>query len=160
MQLTSDNIVTISAAILTVGGTIVGVIIANRMGHSRSYKTKIWDLRRPAYGLILSELGFIERICDNADEYIAEDQDRYFATVEQKDNAEIARHMAIIRKRFAEDYLILSSDFISLYGSLQKEMASDPYNSVPPEAHEAFSAAVRKFRPLLIALAKAEIAPR
>jgi hypothetical protein len=57
-----------------VGGIIgvVAVVIGSRLTYARSSKEKIWDLRRAAYSVILSELAAIERICDDADEYIAE----------------------------------------------------------------------------------------
>jgi hypothetical protein len=41
-----------------------------------------------------------------------------------------------------------------------KEMVGNPYNDTPPEEHETFAAAMRKYRPLLIALARSEMTIR
>jgi|HubBroStandDraft_6_1064221.scaffolds.fasta_scaffold666551_2 hypothetical protein len=153
MEVPWGNIVTAIAA-------VVAVVIANRLSYGRSNKEKLWDLRRQAYGLILSELSEVEQICDSADEYIQQDEDRYFESVDQKDNFAIAKHMEAINRRIADDYLILSDAFISMYGELKKEMSGDPYNDTPPEEHEKFSTAVRKYRPLLIALARGEMTVR
>ena len=144
--------------IITGVATVVAVVIANRLSYGRTNKEKVWDLRRQAYGLILSELGAIEQICDTADEYISEDEDRYFDGLDQKHNKEIAEHMGAIRKRVADDYLILSDAFIALYDELLKEMSGDPYNDISSEAHDTFCAAIRKHRPLLGALARSEMA--
>jgi len=152
-----DSIVTIIAAIVTVVGTIAGVVIANRLTSTRSFKEKVWEIRREAYGLILSELVMIERICDSADEHIEEDHDRYFETVEQKDTARINKHWKAIDKRIADDYLILSDEFIALFDEMRKAMATNPYDHDPPEEHATFSTAIRKYRPRLIALAKGEM---
>ena len=146
--------------LITAGAAVLAVIIGNRLSYTQSYDEKIWDLRRPAYGLILSELGGIESICDNADEYIAQDSDRYFETVEQKDNDKIAKHFEAINKRIADDYLILSDEFHALYDEFRKAMSTDPYNYDPPEDHEVFATAVRKYRPRLIKLARSEMAVR
>jgi hypothetical protein len=155
-----SNTVTIVAAIVTVIGTIAGVVIANRLTYSRSSKEKLWDLRRPAYGQILSELGEVESICDDADEYINErDFQEYHASkAYNRHNQEIAEHMTLVRKRFSDDYLILSEDFIAIYSELTNEMRSDPCNSSPDEEHDSFAAAIRKHRPRLITLARREMA--
>jgi len=145
--------------LITAGAAVLAVIIGNRLSYTRFYNEKIWDLKRPAYGLILSELGEIESICDNADEYIGQDSGRYFETVEQKDNTEIAKHFQAINKRIADDYLILSVEFHALYDEFRKAMGTDPYDFIDPlRDHEIFATAVRKYRPLLIKLCRFEIA--
>jgi hypothetical protein len=96
--------------LITAGAAVLAVIIGNKLSYTRSYNEKIWDLRRLAYSLILSELGEVESVCNNADEYIAENSYRYFETIEQKDNAKIAQHFELINKRIAQDYLILSRE--------------------------------------------------
>ncbi len=157
----SNNAVTIIAAIVTVVGTIVGVVIANRLTASRSYKEKIWDLRRAAYGFILAQLGELERVYDNADEYITERGfEEYFehkAYSEGRD--EIAKHLKLIRAKFADDYLILSDRFIELINALEDGIATDPYGSTSvDEDYDTESAAVRKYRPLLVERARQEMA--
>jgi len=146
--------------IVTAIATVVAVVVANRLSYGRSNKEKLWDLRRQTYGLVLAELGEVEQICDGADEYIQQDEGRYFESVSQNYDAEIAKHMAAIRRRFADDYLILSEPFIALYEEFTREMSGDPYNDLPPERHEKFASALRKYRPLLAALAREEMTIR
>jgi hypothetical protein len=144
--------------IITGIATVVAVVIANRLSYGRTNREKLWDLRRQSYGFILSELGSIEQICDIADEYISEGgEQRYFEGQDQLHNEKIHMHMNAMRKRFADDYLILSDTFIALYEKLSKEMSSDPYNSTPSDDHDIFSAAIRKYRPLLTTLARSEM---
>lgn len=143
--------------ILTPITTVLAVVIASRLSYGRAYKEKVWDLRRQAYGLILSELAAIEQICDMADEQISETSVMsYFDGRNRKNDEQIHEHMIAIRKRFADDYLILSDGFIAFYEGLTKEMMSDPYNSLPPEQHDTFCEAIRKYRPLLTSLARSE----
>jgi hypothetical protein len=161
MTITFDNLVTIIAAIVTVGGTIIGVVLANRMTASRSYKEKIWDFRRAAYGIILAELAEIERIYDSADEYITERSfhDYFEHKAYSQDNAEIAKRMSRIHERFSGDYLILSDRFIELYNAFQVDVTPDPFGSTSTDDdYYSSSAAVRKFRPLLIERARQEMA--
>jgi hypothetical protein len=68
--------------------------------------------------------------------------------------------MALVRNRVSDDYLILSDAFIKMYDELTDKMSSDPYNSVPPEDHENFATAIRKYRPRLMALARREMTIR
>ncbi len=46
--------------LITAGAAVLAVIVGNKLSYTRSYNEKIWALKRPAYGLILSELGEIE----------------------------------------------------------------------------------------------------
>jgi hypothetical protein len=80
-------------SVVTAIATMVAVVIANWLSFGHSNKEKLWDLRRQAYGLILSEFAEIEQICDSANEYIQEDAYRYFETVSQIDNEKVAKHM-------------------------------------------------------------------
>jgi hypothetical protein len=143
--------------ILTPITTVLAVVIASRLSYGRAYKERVWDLRRQAYGLILSELAAIEQICDIADEEISETSVMsYFDGHHRRNEEQIREHMSAIRRRFADDYLILSDRFIALYEGLTKEMMSDPYNSLPPDQHDTFCEAIRKYRPLLTSLARSE----
>jgi hypothetical protein len=143
--------------IITGIATVIAVVIANRLSYARTYKEKLWDLKRPAYGSILSELAAIEQICDSADRYIDEDSDRYFEIIEPKHNVKIFEHFRVINSRMSDDYLILSEKFIALYDELTKEMAADPNDIDPPQDFETFETAIRKYRPLLLNLARNEI---
>jgi hypothetical protein len=93
----------------------------------------------------------------NRRRYASEDEGRYFDGLDQKHNKEIAEHMDAIRKRVADGYLIISDAFIRLNDELLKEMSGDPYNDTASEAHDTFCAAIRKYRPILRALARREM---
>jgi hypothetical protein len=149
---------TIITALIALIGPIAGVIIGNRLAHTRSSRQRLWDLQRPAYGQILSGLGDVERICDDADEYISERgfHDYFDNPAHERHNDEIAKLMASVRRRFSDDYLILSDDFISIFNELTNEMATDP-NSSPEEDHDNFAKAIRKYRPRLLTVARAEM---
>lgn len=157
----TNNLVTIIAAVLTVIGTIGGVVIANKLTANRSYKEKVWELRRVAYGRIVAEISAAELIYDDADVFIHEiGFPGYF---EEKaysgNNAEIAKHINKANEIFSTDYLILSDRFIELYNELAKNRGSDPYDTLSPDdEYDISSAAIRKFRPLLIERARQEIA--
>src|SRR5580704_490803 len=102
-----NNIITIIASILTVAGTIIGVVTTNKLTLSRSYKEKIWDLRRIAYGTILAELASVEHIYDIGDMYIAEGNfHTYWESKSYKEHQKkINSHMNSVRQVFSTDYL-------------------------------------------------------
>lgn len=129
------------------------------LSSSSNQRQKSWELRRAAYGPILAELSWIERICDRADEFISEDPIKYFESkARDRHNDEIAERLHRADKRYADDYLIMSREFISLYAQMRSEMqaSSDP-NTEWLEEHEGFEAAIKKFRPLLTKQARKEI---
>jgi hypothetical protein len=162
MDWPSANLVTsVLTALLTAGAALGAVIVGNKLSYVRTYNEKLWDLKRLAYGLILSELAAIEQVCGIADSYIEEDEDRYFlGEFEVKHKTEIAKHFASIAQRMADDYLILSEEFIALYDKFSEDSDSDPYESDPPADYKRLVAALRKYRPLLIELARREITLR
>jgi hypothetical protein len=161
MELPSATVISaFMTPIITAGAAVLAVVIGNRLSYARTYKEKLWDLKRPAYGSILSELAAIEQICDSADRYIEQDSDRYFETIAQKHTAKLFRHFEVINKRIADDYLIMSENFIALYDELSKKMSADSEDIDPPEDHEIFAAAIRKYRALLINLARSEMTIR
>jgi hypothetical protein len=145
-------------SILTSIGTVIGVVVANWLTYHRSNREKVWDLRRQAYGVILSELAAAERICDSADEYIQENVFRYFESeVGRTHDNEILKDLTVARQRVSDDYLILSEAFIALYAQFDIEKSGDPYNGNPPENHDRFAQALRKNRKLLLAQARSEM---
>jgi hypothetical protein len=50
--------------------TLVCVFIGSRLSYRRSIKEKFWDVRREAYGGILSELAEVDRITKGADAWM------------------------------------------------------------------------------------------
>jgi hypothetical protein len=147
--------------IITGIATVLAVVIANKLTYSRSSKQRLWDLRREAYGSILSELARAERVCDHADQYIEQDEMRYFESKQSNaDSAEIGEHMTAARKRFSDDYLILSDVFISMYEQFTDELRAGDPNDLPPEEHEHFATILRKNRLRLMAQARIEMSVR
>jgi hypothetical protein len=146
-------------SLVTAIATVVCVVVANTLTLHRSHKEKTWDLRRQAYGAILSALGSVERICDSADEYIREDSDRYFREdYSARHNEQIAEHMSIARQRFSDDYLVFSDEFVALFEEFLKGLDHEDPWSLADEQYEAFAAVLRKYRPLLLTKARREIA--
>jgi len=138
--------------------TVISVVIAARLSYSATSKAKAWELRRIAYSEILLELSTVERICDVASEYIQENAEAYFAReASSKHNAAISKHMAVVRGRYAMDYLIFSTEFIKVCEQLWATLDSIPPDEIPPEEHASFADAIKKFRPKLLTRARAEI---
>ncbi len=145
---------TIVGGAIGIGGTLLG----NWLSSKRSDREKIVSLRRESYGRILSDLWEIERLCDTAAEYISEaDETQYFGS-KASNNIETKTHelTSAVRKRFTDDYLIISDEFRSLYEAMNDESATDN-NDLPPEAHEHFDKMIRKHRPILLAQARKEV---
>ena len=135
-----------------------GVFLGNWLSSKRSDREKIVSLRRESYGRILSDLWEIERLCDAAAESISERGElEYFHSKQSSDvDDKIFEFITAIRKRFTDDYLIISDEFRSLYEAMNSESASDP-NDLPPEAHEHFDKMIRRHRPILLARARSEV---
>jgi hypothetical protein len=154
------TIATIITTLISICGTIAGVFIGNRLSSSRSYKEKVWDLRRVAYGVILSELAGILRVYDAGDQYLEQSNFHQYtgSKVYDAHNSKINSHFRSKYERMSDDYLILSGEFISLYNEYSKESRGDPYNDDPPTEYERSSKAIRKYHPLLSTLARSEIA--
>ncbi len=112
-----------------------------------------------AYSQIISELSAIERILNDANEYIEErDYNEYWESKARKEHdAEISRHMTTMANRLSDDYLILSDKFIKAFATFISETTDNDPNSLPSDEHETFSDAVHKRRPLLTALAREEM---
>ena len=63
---------------VTAVATVVSVVIANRLSSRQSGQAKLWDFRRQAYGVILSELASVERMCEVDEERTREDAYEWF----------------------------------------------------------------------------------
>ena len=145
--------------IVTAIATVLAVVIANRLTFTRSSREKIWDLRRQAYGVIVSEIAAIERINSYADAMMAEDHFGYFDSKQRTVHEErIGEHWKAAADRFSSDYLVLSDEFIALFEKLDAETNDDDPNESWPEEKERLSEAIKKARPLLTAQARSEIA--
>src|SRR5258706_7374462 len=119
---------------------IIGVILANQLTYGLGNRQKVWELRRQSYGVILSGLGTVERICNNADEYIEEDLMMYFdSDICGRHNEQIFAQMVIVRERIALDYLILSDEFIRIFAGFDDALAAGTPNDTPPEEHDRFA---------------------
>jgi hypothetical protein len=150
-----------TGSVITGFATVVAVVIANKLSSSQSGQARLWDFRRQAYGVILSELASVERVCATVDEYMAEDAERYFGSdVRGKHEQLISESMTTLRRRFSDDYLILSDAFIALFEGFRADLAAGAPDEGFLEADERFSEAVRKHRPLLLAQARSEVAKR
>src|SRR5688572_27076503 len=115
--------------IVTAVATVIAVVIANRLTFSRTNKEKLWDLRRQAYGVILTELAAIERVYVEVDGFIEmHGEEEYFQSEQLHDDSKIiAEHLTKANNRFADDYLIMSAEFIQIY----ERMLDDLHNVDP-----------------------------
>ncbi len=148
-------------AITTLVSGALGAILTNALTARRSIDEKLWELRRAGYGAILAELGAIEVILDLADEYIRENEIRYFGEdVSRMHNENISEHMRLLRRSYTDNYLICSDKFIGIFENLLHSLDSRDLNLMPPEEHEMFSSAVRAARPKLLRQARDEMPVR
>ena len=148
--------------VITAITTIIAVVVGNRLSSKQSVDTKLWDLRRQAYGVILAELASVERICEVVCEHMLASHDEYFETDESTSHdKQIATHMGAVHQKFSDDYLILSNDFLVMFEVFLFDLHSGPPDEglfSPVDAHKRFSAAVSKHRPLLLAQGRKEMA--
>jgi len=145
-------------SLVTAAATVVCVVIANILTLKRSSREKTWDLRRQAYGAILSALATVKRICHSAEEYIQEDEMRYFDSDHfPRHNSEIAEQLSIARRRFSDDYLVFSDEFVALFEKFTRALSGGDLFASPPEEQDHFVAVLREYRPLLLSKARSEI---
>ena len=65
--------------------------------------------------------------------------------------------MTNVRERLAQEYLIVSPEFASLFDEMEGTNAGDPETSSWDEDYEAFSSADCLYRPRLLSQARVEI---
>lgn len=136
---------------------LAGIVLGSYLSSRQSSTQALWNLRREAYGAILSKLAAVERVCDDAAEYIGEDAMRYFHSEAYSSHSEKINHlMKSIRDRFSDDHLILTDDFIRTFEAFVSAIYPDP-NADPDEEHEQFVEAVKKYRPRLRSIARREV---
>jgi hypothetical protein len=147
--------------IITAIATVISVVIANKLSSSQSGQAKLWDLRRQTYGIILSELASIERLCDLVDSYMEENIHAYHASdIRTTHDKRLSNHMGTVRQRFSDDYLTVSDKFLSLFEAFISELDEISPDVAFPEDYELFAATIRKHRPLLLTQGRREMTVR
>jgi hypothetical protein len=147
-------------AVTTLVSGALAAFLTSLLTARRSNDEKIWEMRRIAYGIILAELLAVERVLDDAAEYIEEDKSRYFHGKEaESHNTIINRHMLAIRKSYTENYLVLSDPFIAIFEAFTHQLraSSTNQNLMPFEYLSDFEKAVRLARPKLLTQARSEM---
>jgi hypothetical protein len=150
----------IPSNVVTVLGTLAGAVLGGNLAARRTYSEKVWDLRRAAYGLIVSEIARIERINDFRDAMMSENSHAYFDSEVRKDHDEVGKHWAKATQRFADDYLVLSDEFIALFEKMESDADEEEPNEIWPEEMERFFNTIKTARPLLMAQARREVIKR
>jgi hypothetical protein len=150
-----ENIVTALIALISV---TAGAMLANALTARRSSDEKIWELRRTAYGIVLAKFVSVDRVLDNADQIISQDKKAGVVSPAAAKYYELlGRYSAEVRGLYADNYLVLSEEFIDLLEEFLRTLDNtDPALNVSEE-YEIFAAAVRAARPKLLQQAKSEL---
>lgn len=138
---------------------LVGVWLGALLSQGSSRREKLMELRRPAYGVILSHLAKVVRRLDFAAGSIAESATRYFNDENSgmtRDDEFIGHNMSAARARFEDDYLILPDEFIARFETMHAEIAGAEYETTPT-AHSIFDKAVRSAYSDLLVMARKEV---
>lgn len=139
---------------------IAGVLVGHWLSSGHSRKEKINDLRRVAYGGILSELSAAQYSYDAAASNIAENSHGYHASdLWDQQSDRIFAHMTKARQRFTDDYLVLSDAFISRWEVMMnaKETVSNRDPDDPFVNVEEHGKIVQAARVDLMKIARTEI---
>ena len=152
------EVIPVVSNVLTAAATIFAVWVGNHLTYRRTTKERFWDLRRQAYGVILTELAAVDRISDSANKYIDSGVDNYWESdYFPRDVDEIGKHMRVACDRFSDDYLIFSDDFVSIFEGLLTELDDHDPNVAGYNEHLRYRRVVTKHRPLLLRQARNEI---
>jgi hypothetical protein len=139
--------------------TVFGVWLTNRMTFGRSIKEKFWDERREAYAPILSRLADVDRITKGADEWMnTMGPGEYYNRGIEEDKGKIREHMTVVWKRYSDGHLIMSDEFISLFESFISEHDKGDPNDATNALHLHRRKVITKYRALLLAQARREMA--
>jgi hypothetical protein len=145
--------------IVTGIATVIAVVVANKLSSNQSGKAKFWDLRRQAYGVILSELAAVARISTTIEARLEGDIQGYFdsdARVYHENDT--AKHMGVVRQRFSDDYLIISTEFLALFEACIADLELESPNDDFLDETERFVSVIKKYHPILLAQGRKEIA--
>lgn len=147
-------------SLIGIFGTLAGILLGSWLTSGRTQKEKLWDLRRAAYGVILSQIGLINRIYSLGNEIISHtDEHSYFESSARREHEErIAKHWSTARSRFEDDYLVLSDEFIAAFEKIISDREHDNPNEGWDEERERFENSIREAIPLLMAQARHEVA--
>jgi hypothetical protein len=138
--------------------TVVGVILANRLSYGRSTKEKFWDVRRQAYSAILSELAEVDRITKGADEWMATmGPEEYFNGSIDEDKEKIGEHMSVVWRKYSDDHLIMSDEFVRIFESFISKFDEGDPNDATNTLHLHRRKIITKHRALLLAQARKEL---
>jgi len=152
----------ILGSIITGIVTVAGVILANRLSYGRSTKEKLWDARREAYRAILSQLAEIDRVTKGADEWMATmGPGEYFNSSSIDDDKEkIRQHMKVVWRKYSDDHLIMSDEFVRIFERFISEHDAGDPNVATHASHLHRRKIITKHRALLLAQARNELEPR
>jgi hypothetical protein len=148
------------ATLLTVfvASPVLAAVVASLMTARSSGKEKMWEVRRQAYGAILSELLAAERLYRVADKFIAQDEMRYFSSDDYHSHrGAIAQYMDGARQRYSDDYLILSDGFAREFDQLLADYEAWEPNEDPPEEFERLAHGLRRRRATLLRIGRGEV---
>lgn len=144
--------------IITIATAFIATIGAYFFGYRNAINARIWEIRRDSYGTILFELEKAEQICDEADVYIQENEERYFhSDTSNKHNEKIAEHLGSADNKFAANHLVFSKGFTDLYRKFKTELRSGDSDAMPDEDHEHFTRVLKQNRPKLSAQARRDV---
>lgn len=156
-----------TAVIATIGGMvaplsgIIGVVVGHMLNRGHSHKEKVKDLRRSAYGVILSELSAAQPFYAAAADGIAEDVHWYHGSdLWPRHAKQIREHMASARQCFEREYLVLSDEFIARYEKMLHDIAAADDETHPFGNVEEDGEIARGARLDLMKIARAEVGDR
>jgi hypothetical protein len=136
----------------------VGVILTNRLSYGRSTKEKFWNERRKAYSAILSELAEVDRITKGADNWMATmGRAEYFSGSIGEDISKIRGHMHVVWRKYSDDHLIMSDEFVRIFESFISEHDEGDPNDATNTRHLRRRETITKHRALLLEQARKEL---
>jgi hypothetical protein len=144
--------------VLTPLATVIAVFVTSRLSLRRTSAEKIWEVRRQAYSEVIAALTHVEKICDSADEMIAENAHWYFdSPTSMRHNEQISQHLQRMRTAITDNYVVLSPRFVAAYDDYLEDVSGSE-NDSPPDEQDTFSKAVRRCRRRMLEVAREEIA--
>jgi hypothetical protein len=133
--------------------TLVGVFIGSRLSYGRSIKEKLWDVRREAYGGMLSELAEVDRITKGADVWMATMGAGEYLNSDssQQDRKKIRNHMSVVWRKYSDDHLVMSDEFIRIFESFISKFDEGDPNDASYALHLQKRKIITEHRALLTA---------